>query len=172
VVDVAELPTHGGSLRVLAMRDDSQSIQVQSTVAELVAQETMAGVKSKRFYSEFESKALQIRNDFIEFLIQQRGQGRTVVGYGAAAKGNTLLNFAGVRKDLMTVVADRNPAKIGKYLPGSRIPIVNESELEKLRPNFVVILPWNLKSEIGEQLQYVRKWGGRLVAAVPSLVVW
>jgi len=172
VVDVAELPTHGGSLRVLAMRDDSQSIQVQSTVAELVAQETMAGVKFKRFYAEFESKALQIRNDFVEFLIQQRGRGRTVVGYGAAAKGNTLLNFAGVRKDLMTVVADRNPAKIGKYLPGSRIPIVNESELEKLRPDFVVILPWNLKSEIGEQLQYVRKWGGKLVVAVPHLEIW
>lgn len=172
VVDVEELPTHGGSLRVLAMRDDSPWNQVQSTVAKLVAKETAAGVKSKHFYSEFESKALQIRSDFIEFLIQQRGQGRTVVGYGAAAKGNTLLNFAGVRKDLMSMVADRNPAKIGKYLPGSRIPIVNESEFEKLRPDFVVIFPWNLKSEIGEQLRYVREWGGQLVTAVPRLEIW
>jgi SAM-dependent methyltransferase len=171
VIDVEELPTHGGSLRVLAMRDDSPFLDVQSAVDDLVSREMTAGVKSKLFYSKFASRALQIKNEFIEFLIEQRGRGRTVVGYGAAAKGNTLLNFAGVRKDLMMMVADRNPAKIGKHLPGSRIPIVTESELKTLRPDFVVILPWNLKSEITEQLDYVRKWGGKLVVAVPHLQV-
>lgn len=172
VIDVAELPTHGGSLRVLAMRDDCPSLEVRSTVDQLAMQEATAGVMSKNFYADFRAKAFQMKDDFIEFLLRQKSLGRTVAGYGAAAKGNTLLNFAGIKKDLITVVADRNPAKVGKYLPGSRIPVVSESELSKLRPDFVVILPWNLKSEIEEQLYYVREWGGRLVTAVPSLEIW
>lgn len=154
------------------MRDHSPSIQVQSTIAELVAQEIPAGVRFKHFYSELESKALEIRSDLIEFLFQKRGQGRNVIGYGAAAKGNTFLNFAGVRKDLVSVVADRNPSKIGKYLPGSRLPIAAESGLSNLRPDFVVKLPWSLKTEIVEKLCYVREWGRQLVTAVPRLEIW
>lgn len=172
VIEVAELPTHGGSLRVLAMRDDCPSLEVRSTVDQLAMQEATAGVMSKNFYADFGAKAVHMKDDFIEFLLRQKSLGRTVAGYGAAAKGNTLLNFAGIKKDLITVVADRNPAKVGKYLPGSRIPVVSESDLSKLRPDFVVILPWNLKSEIEEQLHYVREWGGRLVTAVPSLEIW
>lgn len=171
-IDVAELPTHGGSLRVLAMRDDCPSLEVRSTVDQLAMQEATAGVMSKNFYADFGARAFHMKDDFMEFLLRQKSLGRTVAGYGAAAKGNTLLNFAGIKKDLITVVADRNPAKVGKYLPGSRIPVVSESELSMLRPDFIVILPWNLKSEIEEQLHYVREWGGQLVTAVPRLEIW
>jgi hypothetical protein len=105
-------------------------------------------------------------------LIAQRNEGKTVVGYGAAAKGNTLLNLAGVKEDLLRFVVDRNPNKVGKFLPGSRIPIVEERMLSVTKPDFVVILPWNLQSEIESQLEYVRKWSGKLVVAVPELRVW
>ena len=113
-----------------------------------------------------------MKSDFLSFLVSEKRRGSVIAGYGAAAKGNTLLNFAGIKSDLITMVADRNPAKIGKYLPGSRIPIVSEEVLQRLRPNVVVIFPWNLKTEIEEQLSYVRKWDGKFVVAVPELTVW
>lgn len=172
VVDVEELPTHGGSLRVFAMRDDCEQPEVKSSVADLIARESSHGVRTPEFYEGFAQATMQVKNNLLNFLMQSKLCGKSVVGYGAAAKGNTLLNYAGVRRDLISFVVDRNPAKVGKFLPGSRIPVVSESELSKLCPDFVLILPWNLKDEIEKQLHYVREWGGRLVTAVPQLLEW
>ena len=177
VIDVEELPTHGGSLRVFAARADAQS-HPQATkegarrVQLLLATEAAAGMLRAHFYSDFQSKAIQIKGELLTFLLQCRAQGFTVGAYGAAAKGNTLLNFAGVRPDLLPYVVDKNPAKKGQYLPGSRIPIVDEAHLRAHRPDRVLILPWNLRDEVADQLSYVRDWGGRFVVAVPRLEVF
>jgi hypothetical protein len=126
---------------------------------------------SVSFYVGFQDKADCVKNDFLAFLIETKRAGKTVAGYGAAAKGNTLMNYAGVRPDLLAYVVDRNPAKQGKYLPGCRLPIVAEDHLKQSRPDFVVILPWNLRAEVIEQLAYIREWGGQFVTAVPSLKI-
>ena len=110
-----------------------------------------------------------LKNDFLSFLIEANRAGKTVAGYGAAAKGNTLLNYAGIRPDLLSYVVDRNPAKQNKFLPGSRIPIDDEQQLKLSQPEYVVILPWNLKAEVVEQLSYIRNWGGQFVTAVPHI---
>ena len=126
-----------------------------------------------RFRSQAASAehANAVKNDFLHFLLSAAADGKTVAGYGAAAKGNTLLNFAGVGRDLINFVVDRNPAKQGKFLPGSRIPIVNETVLADLRPDYIVILPWNLKAEMLEQLAYTQSWGAKFVNAVPRLEI-
>lgn len=170
VFDVQELPTHGGSLRVFAQRSDAGAPRpTEHAVAALLAREAQAGVCSADFYSDFQRQALRIKRELLSFLIAAQAQGRKVAAYGAAAKGNTLLNFAGVRPDLLPYVVDKNPAKQGKFLPGSRIPIVDEAHLRADRPDVVLILPWNLKDEVTTQLAYVREWGGEFVAAVPEL---
>ena len=110
-----------------------------------------------------------MKNDFLTFLLEAKRRGRTVAAYGAAAKGNTLMNYSGARPDLISYVVDRNPAKQGKFMPGSRIPIVNESRLQAEKPDYVIILPWNLRSEVTQQLDYIRAWGGQFVTAVPEL---
>lgn len=171
VTRVEQLSSHGGSLRVRACTSDDVA-SVDDSVDNLLRQESDRGMRRQEFYGGFERAAVTVKNHFLEFLLNQRALGNLVVGYGAAAKGNTLLNFAGIRSDLLKVVADRNPAKVGKFLPGSRIPIVAESELKQLHPDFVVILAWNLKDEIEHQLSYIREWGGRFVVAVPELTVW
>lgn len=171
VFDVEELPTHGGSLRVFAQRQDTGSRPVSARVAELLAAEAAAGVATAGYYAGFQARADQVKNDLLVFLVEARRAGRKVAAYGAAAKGNTLLNYAGVRPDLLPWVVDRNPAKQGRFLPGSRIPIVTEARLLEEKPNMMLILPWNLKEEIMDQLSYVREWGGRFVTAVPALVV-
>jgi hypothetical protein len=112
-----------------------------------------------------------VKDDFLTFLLHAKRNGKTVVGYGAAAKGNTLMNFAGCRRDLLAFVVDRNPAKQGRYMPGSRIPILDEQALRDARPDYVVILPWNLRTEVSRQLDYIREWGGRFVTAVPELEI-
>lgn len=172
VVDVEELTTHGGSLRIQSVVVENSNIDVSPAVGALIQRESDRGIKTIEFYAKFESSAVKIKNNFVSFLIDQHTKGELVVGYGAAAKGNTLLNFAGIKPDLLRVVVDRNPAKVGKFLPGSRIPIVAEAELRRLQPNFVLILPWNLKGEIERQLSYIREWGGKFVIAVPELTVW
>jgi len=171
VFDVEELPTHGGSLRVYAQRKDIGAREVSQNVAKLLDRETAAGMTSVAFYAGFQDKANRVKNDFLAFLIEAKRAGKTVAGYGAAAKGNTLMNYAGVRPDLLTYVADRNPAKQDKFLPGCRIPIVAEDQLKQTRPHYVVILPWNLRTEVVDQLAYIREWGGQFVTAVPSLKV-
>jgi len=171
VFDVEELPTHGGSLRVFAQRKDTGHHATTSHVVELLKREDAAGMMTAGYYAGFQSKADKVKNDLLAFLIEAKREGKKVASYGAAAKGNTLLNYAGVRPDLLPFVADRNPAKQGKYLPGSRIPIVAEACILENWPDYVVILPWNLREEVMTQLGYIREWGGRFVTAVPKLEV-
>lgn len=171
VFDVEELPTHGGSLRVFAQRKDSGSRAVSKNVGNLLERESAAGMTTAAFYAGFQEKANKVKNDFMAFLIEARREGKQVVGYGAAAKGNTLMNYAGVRPDQLSYVMDLNPSKQGRFLPGCRIPIVAEDMLRQTRPHYVVILPWNLRAEVMGQLAYIREWGGQFVTAVPSLKI-
>jgi hypothetical protein len=169
VFDVQELPTHGGSLRVLAQRSDSGARTIQGSVAAILSAETQAGLARPDVYKEFQSKAESVKNGLLAFLLEAKQKGLRVGAYGAAAKGNTLLNFAGVRPDLLPYVVDRSPGKQGKFMPGSRIPIVQEDYLWTDRPDLVVVLPWNLLDEVSTQLQGIRAWGGRFVVSVPEL---
>ncbi len=171
VFDVAELPTHGGSLRIFAQRADNSPHPVSPCVATLRQTEIDAGMTGVAFYTEFQARAERVKDDLLSFLIDAKRQGLTLGAYGAAAKGNTLLNFAGVRPDLLPYVVDRNPAKQGKFMPGSRIPIVDEAYLKNCKPERILILPWNLRQEVMTQLGYVREWGGNFVTAVPTLAV-
>jgi len=171
VFDVEELPTHGGSLRVFAQRRATGQQQRSPRVDELLARETRAGLRERGGYTGFQDKTNRVKDDFLTFLLQAKRQGKRVAAYGAAAKGNTLMNYAGIRPDLISFVADRNPAKQNKFMPGSRIPIVEEARLAADRPDYVVILPWNLSAEVTQQLDYIRAWGGRFVRAVPSLEI-
>ncbi|WP_349573387.1 class I SAM-dependent methyltransferase [Azotobacter salinestris] len=169
VFDVEELPTHGGSLRVFAQRSDAGLYAVSTAVTRLLGQEVAVGMTRASFYRGFQAEAERVKNDLLAFLLDAKRQGLKVGAYGAAAKGNTLLNFAGVRPDLLPYVVDRNPAKQGGYMPGSRIPIVNEAHLKAHRPDRILVLPWNLRGEVIAQLAYVGEWRGLLVTAVPSL---
>ena len=167
--DVEEHPTHGGSLRVFAQRGDGGDHVRHVSVAAMLEREAAAGLTSPAAYAGFQARAQKAKNDFIAFLIDAQRQGKRVAAYGAAAKGNTLMNFAGVRPDLLAFVVDRNPAKQGKYMPGSRIPIVPEDRLRQDKPDHIVILPWNLSTEVVAQLDYARAWGASFVTAVPEL---
>ena len=171
VFDVEEIPTHGGSLRVFAQRVDTQAREPTAAVAALLAREASAGVSGAAYYSDLQARAERIKDDLVSFLIEAKRAGKKVGAYGAAAKGNTLLNFAGVRADLLPWVVDRNPAKQGKYLPGSRIPVVDEARLLAERPDYVLVLPWNLGEEIKGQLGYARDWGAKFVVCVPRLEI-
>ncbi len=172
VFDVQALPTHGGSLRVFAQRQVTGTRMVEPTVATLLASEHAAGIATEAYYEGFQPRACRIKDDFVAFLIEAKRKGKTVMAYGAAAKGNTLLNFAGVRGDLIACAVDRSPGKQGLHMPGSRIPIVAESVLRNARPDHIVILPWNLKDEVTAQLGYAREWGATFVVAVPGLQVF
>jgi len=172
VFDVEEHPTHGGSLRVFAQRADTGRQPRTPAVEAMLAVEAAAGLRDAPYYAGLQDRVLKVKHDFLSFLLTARGQGKTVAGYGAAAKGNTLLNFAGVRPDLVAFVVDRNPAKQGRYLPGSRIPVVGEDELPQRRPDFIVIFPWNLKDEVMNEQAHVTEWGGRFVTAVPEITIW
>ena len=171
VFDVQELPTHGGSLRVFAQRADIGPQPVTPAVQQMLVAEKAAGMQTVDFYSQFGLQARRIARELLLFLITSAQRGDRVAAYGAAAKGNTLLNFAGVRSHLLPYVVDKNPAKQGQYLPGSRIPVVDEAHLRMHRPSHVLILPWNLKDEVMAQLGYVREWGGQFVVAVPGLMI-
>lgn len=169
VFDVEELPTHGGSLRVYAQRRETGRHAVNALVSALLRAEEAAGMQTPAFYVGFQSRADRVKSELLGFLVDARRASKMVAAYGAAAKGNTLLNYAGVRPDLVKFVVDRNPAKQGKYMPGSRIPIVDEFCLKADKPDYVVVLPWNLKTEVMHQLDYIKEWGGKIVTAVPSL---
>lgn len=169
--DVQELNTHGGSLRVLAQRTDLGRHPLSVNLEAVLGEERCAGMIKPDFYSNFCLQPAKIVSDVLLFLINKVQQGGRVAAYGAAAKGNTLLNFAGVRPHLLPYVVDKNPAKQGKFMPGSRIPIVEEAYLKSHRPSHVLILPWNLKDEVMTQLAYIRGWGGQFVVAVPRLEI-
>ena len=171
VFDVEEIETHGGSLRVYAQPSDTGSHLVSNRVEDLLSREVSAGMASVAFYQGFQEHAEKVKNEFLSFLIEQKKLGKVVVGYGAAAKGNTLLNFAGVKNDLIRYVVDRSPHKQNKFTPGSRIPIVSEERLSVDKPDFVVIFPWNISYEVKTQLSYLTKSGTKFVVAVPNLQI-
>jgi SAM-dependent methyltransferase len=171
VWDVETLPTHGGSLRVWAQHRANPR-HASPRVAAMLALEHAAGMQSAAFYRGFQTRCDAIKDGLLDFLIAQKRNGKRVAGYGAAAKGNTLLNYAGVRPDLLPYVVDASPHKQGRWMPGSRIPVVSIDRLLAERPDYVLILPWNLSDEISAQLHAVREWGARFVTAVPELRVW
>ncbi len=166
--DVEELPTHGGSLRVYGCHVGAAHVE-NSDVARVLAEEARRGLLEVATYRSFQPRADRVKADLITFLIEQKRAGRSVAAYGAAAKGNTLLNYAGVKPDLLPYVCDAAPSKQGKYLPGTRIPILHPDALRERRPDYVIILPWNIADEVIGQHGYVREWGARFMAAVPEL---
>jgi 2-polyprenyl-3-methyl-5-hydroxy-6-metoxy-1,4-benzoquinol methylase len=170
IFDVQELPTHGGSLRVFVQREVGPQ-QVTARVAELLAEEEQVGMRTPVYYASLAPAAAQIKHELLRFLLQAKAEGKRVVGYGAAAKGNTLLNYAGIRADLLAWVADASPHKQGKYLPGSRIPVVSPQRIAEEKPDYVLVLPWNLLDEVTQQQAQVRDWGGQFVVAIPQLRV-
>lgn len=169
VFDVEELSTHGGSIRIFAGHDDAANRQESSRVKELRVREDAAGMKTRGYYRDFQEKANAVKYGLLSFLVEQKLAGKLVAAYGAAAKGNTLLNYAGVKRDLVSFVVDASPHKQGKFMPGSHIPVVSEYEIRKRRPDFILILPWNIKAEIETQLSYIREWGGKFVVPIPAL---
>ncbi|WP_338874450.1 class I SAM-dependent methyltransferase [Spirosoma sp. SC4-14] len=169
--DVEELPTHGGSLRIFACHSNDNSKSIDPNVATMLDKEIQAGMTTRSFYEGFQQKALLVKLNLTDFLIQQKRAEKTVVAYGAAAKGNTLLNFCGIKNDFIDYVVDANPAKQNKFLPASHIPVVQEDVLKNHKPDYVLLLPWNLRDEIMQQLAYIREWGGQFVVAIPELTI-
>jgi len=170
VVDVDELETHGGSLRIHARPQESAGEPTTRVKAVLDAEEA-AGLHTVGGHAGFAAAVLQIKSDLVRFLLDAAARGRSVAGYGAPGKGNTLLNHCGIRTDLMSYTVDRSPVKQGMYLPGTHIPIYAPDRLAQTRPDYILVLPWNLRQEITEQLGYVREWGGRLVFPIPGLEI-
>ena len=170
VYDVEQLPTHGGSLRVYGCHADAD-FAVTDEVDAVLAAEAGGGLQALPVYQQFQQRADRVKNDLLAFLIEQQRAGRSVAAYGAAAKGNTLLNYAGVKPDLLSFVCDAAAAKQGKYMPGSHIPILPPEEIVIRKPDVVVILPWNIMDEVMKQLAYAEEWGVRFVTAVPELKV-
>jgi SAM-dependent methyltransferase len=170
VFDVEELPTHGGSLRIYAGHNDAARV-VTDAAQQLLETERRDGLDDLAYYRSFAERVEQIRYALLEFLIDKKRDGKRVVGYGAPGKGNTLLNYCGIRTDLLDFTVDRNPYKQGQFLPGTHIPIRHPEALEQARPDYILILPWNLKEEIVAQLSYTREWGGRCVVPIPEVEV-
>lgn len=171
VWDVERLPTHGGSLRVYGVQDDDARPETPA-VQQVLEDEERAGLRALAGYQNFQARADRVKDELLAFLLEQKRAGRTVAAYGAAAKGNTLLNYAGVKPDLLPYVCDAAPSKQGKFLPGSHLPILPPAALREHQPAWVLILPWNLMTEVVEQHGSIRDWGGRFVTAVPNLRVW
>lgn len=171
IFDVERLETHGGSLRIFAAHSDSAKWQETAAVAKLLADEESAGLGNVESYSSFANKIDVIKRSLLEFLIDAKRQNASVVGYGAPAKGNTLLNYCGIRTDFVDYTVDRSPHKQGMYLPGTRIPIYGPEKIRETKPNYVLVLPWNLKDEIVKQMSGIREWGGKFVVPIPELRV-
>ncbi len=171
VFDVEELWTHGGSLRLWACHADNAAQPTLPSVAALVEREQRAGLRELRTYAAFEERARETKRGLLEFLIDAKRAGKTVVGYGAPGKGNTLLNYCGIRTDFLDYTVDRNPYKHGKFLPGTHIPILPPEQISVTRPDYLLILPWNLKDEIMAQMAHIRDWGGQFVVPIPVVAV-
>jgi SAM-dependent methyltransferase len=169
--DVEELPSHGGSLRIYACHAESGR-EVLPSVAALIEQETQEGFLTPSFYQTFAPRVERTKHKLLEFLIQAKAEGKTVAGYGAPGKGNTLLNYCGIRTDFLDYAVDRNPYKHGRFCPGTHIPIFNVDKIAETKPDYVLILPWNLKTEIMKQMGYIREWGGRFVVPIPEVAVF
>jgi hypothetical protein len=172
VFDVEQLPTHGGSLRVFGAHADDETKPVSEAVPAVLRAEEAAGLRGREVYEAFQPRIDRIRADFLRFLLDQREAGKSVAAYGAAAKGNTLLNYCGVKgAELIRFVADLSPHKQGRFLPGSHIPVLAPEEIDARKPDFIVIFPWNLTHEVMEQLSHARTWGARFVVAIPELKI-
>jgi hypothetical protein len=171
IFDVDELPTHGGSLRIYARHTENSSKPVRPAVSELLAREIKAGYNRLDVYTSFPTKVMDVKHNFLEFLIAARRAGKQVAGYGAPGKAATLLNYCGVRDDLIHYTVDRNPYKHGRFMPGVHIPVHPPEKLAETKPDYIVILPWNLRDEIVSQLAYTRDWGARLVVPIPRVEV-
>jgi 2-polyprenyl-3-methyl-5-hydroxy-6-metoxy-1,4-benzoquinol methylase len=169
--DVEEVPTHGGSLRIFAKHKADATKGISENIAAMLQKEKEAGMLNMDYYKNFQVKIEKIKIDLWDFLLAQKKAGKKVAAYGAAAKGNTLLNFCGVKSDMISFVVDANPAKQNKYMPASHIPIVKEEQIKSDKPDYIIILPWNIKDEIVKQLDYVKEWGCKFVVPIPSLQV-
>lgn len=172
IFDAHEIGAQNGSLRIFVKNKSNKDIKIKKNVKKIINKEKKLGLNKVNRFKKFQANIEKIKDNFTKFLINAKLQNKIVAGYGAAAKGNTLINFSGVKTDLIKFVVDLNTEKQGKYLPGSHIPIVDEKELKKIKPDYVIILPWNLKSEIVKQLNYVKKWGCKFVIAVPKLKIF
>jgi hypothetical protein len=172
IFDVEEINTHGGSLRIYAKHIEDKTKNITENVINLVNKEISKGINKLDYYKGFQQRAERIKLDLIQFLLEQKNLGQKVAAYGAAAKGNTLINYCGIKKDLISFVVDANPHKRDKFLPASHIPVVKEDYLKLEKPDYIIILPWNLTSEITTQLSYVRDWGAQFVVAIPNLNIF
>jgi hypothetical protein len=166
--DVEELPTHGGSLRIYARHQEDASKPISERVSALEQCESRAGMAALTYYAAFGERVKETKRALLDLLIQVKGTGKSVAGYGAPGKGNTLLNYCGIRTDMVDFTVDRNPYKQGKFLPGTHIPIYHPDKLREWRPDFVLILPWNLREEIIRQIGYIAEWGGRFIVPIPK----
>jgi len=171
VFDVEQIHTHGGSLRIYGKHKKNISHTITNNVVELLEEEERKGMSSIDYYWGFQRKVDKVKNDLVSFLIEQKNLNKKLVAYGAAAKGNTLLNYCGIKKDLIEFVVDASPYKQGKYLPGSHIPIVSQELITNNKPDYILILPWNLRDEIINQLEYVKEWGANFVLPLPTLEI-
>jgi len=171
ICDVEELPTHGGSLRIYVKHTEDMSRTISFRTLKLLERERSKGMGRIDFYLDFQKRANHAKYKLLDFLIQQKRLGKQVIAYGAAAKGNTLINFCGIKSDLIAYAVDASPHKQGKFLPGSHIPVVSEASIKASKPDYILVLPWNIKEEIIEQLQYVRGWGGQFVIPIPDLTL-
>jgi SAM-dependent methyltransferase len=171
IYDVKKLTTHGGSLRVYACRKEYDK-EVSPAVNAILAEENDFGLSNLTVYSRFNDRVMLTKRNILIYLIKLKEQGKQIIGYGAAAKGNTLINYCGIRTDFIDYVVDANPHKQNKYLPGSRIPVYGEDKIKETKPDYVIILPWNLKEEISKQLHYIGEWGGRFVTLIPEVDIF
>jgi SAM-dependent methyltransferase len=171
IFNVKKIATHGGSLRLYLVKDNNHSRGISNNVHKILLEEKTLGVDSIKYFRDMQNFAFRIKIDFLQFLIDAKNNNKKVIAYGAAAKGNTLLNYCGIKSDLIEFVIDKSPFKSGKLMPGSHIPIKTEDEIIKFQPDFIVILPWNLLDEITRQLNYTQKWNCKFVTAIPSLTI-
>ncbi len=171
IFDVEEIPTHGGSLRIYVKHKEDLSKEVSENVRNLLDKEILKRMDKVSFYENFQAKVDIVKYELIQFLISKKNEGKQIIAYGAAAKGNTLLNYCGIKNDLIDFVVDLSPHKQGKYLPASHIPIVSEEKIKESKPAYVLILAWNLKEEIMKQLHYINDWGGKFVIPIPKVKI-
>ena len=171
IFDVERIQTHGGSLRIF-IEHNNGPWTVKNNVINVLKDEENHGMKTLDYYTGFQGKINKIKNEYMLFMLKEKSIGKSIIGYGAAAKGNTFLNYCGIKQDLIDYVVDASPYKQNMYLPGSHIPIMSESEILKTKPDYILILPWNIKDEISNQLSYIRDWGGKFIVAIPSIDIF
>lgn len=172
LIDIDELKTHGGSVRIYAAHEENNIYEISENVANILNKERQAGLYDIKTYIDFDDKVKKIKRNILSALIKIKNEGGTIAGYGAAAKGNTLFNYCGIGRDFIDYVVDMNPHKQGMYLPGSAIPIYSAEKIKETKPDYVIIVPWNLKEEIVEQLSYIRSWGGKFISFIPKVDIF